>query len=233
MPLFKRSLAGPGYIILNGIRIINIITLISVIVASAVMLVKTFVVSKFFFFDGVSHIVTAFISLFLIITELPLFRNYIASNWPLLAPSSGFVTLGIMMIIVGVSILGNLNKKATSQESLGTHYWSIVIASGILSLILGVVNVFASYIFRSRKLGVTARMLRSHGAVAQQKVLSSRTSSTSRRRSFHLGRSDSLPLYHSKAETVAPKRNISAPLNCVSIEQPDLAHHPALNGGRI
>lgn len=234
MPFFKSSLAGPGYIILNAIRVINIITLISVIIASAVMLVKTFVVSKFFFFDGVSHVVTAFLGIFLIITETPLFRSYVAKNWPLLSPSSGFVTLGFMMIIVGVSILGNLNKQATSQESLGTHYWSIVIASGILSLILGVVNLFASYIFRSRKLGLTARMVRSHGAVAQQKALSSSASSSSRRRSFHLGRHDSLPIYNSNhTENFEPKRNISAPLTGVAIGQPDLAHHPAMTGGRI
>ncbi len=62
MPFFKKSLAGPGYVILNVIRVLNIMSLIAVIAASAVMLVKTFVVSKFFFFDAVSHVVTASIS---------------------------------------------------------------------------------------------------------------------------------------------------------------------------
>ena len=62
MSFIKRSLAGPGYIILNTIRVMNIIGLIAVIAASAVMLVKTFVISKFFFFDAVSHVVTAFLS---------------------------------------------------------------------------------------------------------------------------------------------------------------------------
>ena len=62
MPFFKRSLAGPGYVVLNVIRICNIICLLSVLAASFVMLVKTFVVSKFFFFDGVSHLITACIS---------------------------------------------------------------------------------------------------------------------------------------------------------------------------
>lgn len=77
------------------------------------------------------------------ITELPLFRRYIALNWPLLSPSSGFVTLGMLMIIVGVSILGNLNKQATSQGSLGTAFWRIVISSGVITCIFGVVNIFA------------------------------------------------------------------------------------------
>lgn len=46
MLLFNRSLAGPGFIILNTIRVMNIIALLAVIAASWVMLVKTFVVSK-------------------------------------------------------------------------------------------------------------------------------------------------------------------------------------------
>lgn len=62
MSFIKRSLAGPGYIVLNTIRALNIVGLIAVIAASSVMLVKTFVVSKFFFFDAVSHVFTAALS---------------------------------------------------------------------------------------------------------------------------------------------------------------------------
>ena len=47
------------------------------------------------------------------------------------------------MIVLGVSILGNLNKEATSEESLGLSFWQIVIASGILTSILGFVNIAA------------------------------------------------------------------------------------------
>jgi len=47
MSFFNRSLAGPGFIILNTIRVMNIIALLAVIAASWVMLVKTFVVSKY------------------------------------------------------------------------------------------------------------------------------------------------------------------------------------------
>lgn len=239
----KRSPGGPGYIILNAIRAMNIIGLLAVIAASSVMLVKTFVVSKFFFFDAITHVITAFLSLFLIITEFPLFRNYVARNWPLFSPSSGLVTLGVTMVVLGVSILGNLNKKATSQKSLGTSFWRIVISSGILVVILGVINIFASYIFRDSSRGITARQYRSHGAVADQKVVSSASSATSRRRSFHLGRADTLPSYRTETQHVAPHRNISAPVNdvspsqfskfdnqCNDIERPDLAHHPAMTG---
>ena len=62
MPFFKKSLAGPGYIVLNVIRVLNIIVLLACVAASFVMLVKTFVVSKFFFFDAVSHVITGILS---------------------------------------------------------------------------------------------------------------------------------------------------------------------------
>ena len=62
MPFFKRSLAGPGYVVHTVIRVMNIIALLSVVAASFVMLVKTFMVSKFFFFDGVSHLITGCVS---------------------------------------------------------------------------------------------------------------------------------------------------------------------------
>lgn len=62
MTLSSKSLAGPGYIILNGIRVMNIIGFLAVITASVVMLVKTSVSSKFFFFDAVGHVLTAITS---------------------------------------------------------------------------------------------------------------------------------------------------------------------------
>ena len=62
MVFFNRSVAGPGYVILNIIRVLNIIAFLTAIAARSVMLVKTFVVSKFFFFDGVSHVLTASLS---------------------------------------------------------------------------------------------------------------------------------------------------------------------------
>jgi len=78
---------------------------------------------------------------FLMTTEVGLFKGYFSKHWPLLSMKSGFVTLGIFMIVVGVSILGNLNKDATSQQSLGMSFWQIVICSGILTTIMGVTNI--------------------------------------------------------------------------------------------
>lgn len=165
----KKSLAGSGYIILNGIRALNIIGFLAVIAASVVMLVKTSIGTKFFFFDALSHVLTAITSMFLLASELSLFRGYYARNWPLLSPAHGFVTLALAMVVLGINMLGNLNKPATSQKSLGLAFWRIVIASGIIVFFMGWVNLIASYVFRDRKRGITARQVRAHGAVAELK----------------------------------------------------------------
>jgi hypothetical protein len=44
--LSAEHLAGPGYIILNVMRGLNIVALASVVASSIVMLVKTFIISK-------------------------------------------------------------------------------------------------------------------------------------------------------------------------------------------
>lgn len=82
-------------------------------------------------------------AVFLLVSELSLFRAFYARNWPLLSPAHGFVTLAIAMLVLGVDILGDLNKPSTSQEALGLAIWRVVIGSGILMVILGFLNLFA------------------------------------------------------------------------------------------
>ncbi|KAF1849602.1 uncharacterized protein K460DRAFT_399719 [Cucurbitaria berberidis CBS 394.84] len=158
-------LAGPGYIILNVLRGLNIIALASVVASSIVMLVKTFIVSKFFFFDATSHVITAIVGLFLIVSECSLFRGFFARNWPLLSPAHGFVTLGCAMMVIGLNMLGNMNKQATSQQSLSMPFWRLLVASGILSIVIGFFNVVASFVFRDKSRNITARRVRSRGAM--------------------------------------------------------------------
>lgn len=166
MHLSSKKLAGPGFIILNVIRAMNIIALLAVVAASVIMIVKTFTVSKFYFFDGATHATTVLASLFLVVSECSIFKNWFMRNWPVLSYEHGFSFLGLSMIVLGTNILGNLNKEATSQKSLGLAFWRIVISSGIVVLIMGFVNVATTYIFRDTRLGVTARQVRSKGAVA-------------------------------------------------------------------
>ena len=105
--------------------------------------------------------------------------------------------------------------------------------------------------FRQKALGITARQVRDHGAVAPQKVYVSPSPSRSNgRRSFHLGRSDTLPSYYTKNHSTSehePIRNISAPIGgnpqfdkarrnssappfINGVQRPDLAFHPAMQG---
>lgn len=58
MALSPKNLSGAGYIILNGIRVMNIIGFLAVVTASVVMLVKTSTATHLFFFDALSHVIT-------------------------------------------------------------------------------------------------------------------------------------------------------------------------------
>ncbi|RAH74635.1 uncharacterized protein BO66DRAFT_407980 [Aspergillus aculeatinus CBS 121060] len=231
MASLQESLAGPGYVILNAIRVINIIVFLDIIAASAVMLVKISLLTSFFFFEAVSRVATAGVSIFLIISELPILRAYFDRNWPLLGQESGFITLAIAMLVLGVGVLGDLNTKATSQESLGMPFWRLVLSAGILSMIMSVVNVAASFVFSDRDIGVSARHVRLYGAVAPQKVVSRAGS----QRSFQLSmkREESLPTYspQSSVRRHMSQRNstrfplkISSPLNPMNIS--DAASNP-------
>jgi hypothetical protein len=176
--LSAEHLAGPGYIILNVLRGLNLVALAAVVASSIVMLIKTFIISKFFFFDATSHVITAIAGLFLIVSECSLFRNFYARNWPLLSPAHGFVTLGCAMMVVGLNLLGNMNKEATSQKSLGMPFWRLLVASGILSFVIGLFNIIASFIFRDKSRNITARMVRSRGAMTLNEDLETQSQYT-------------------------------------------------------
>lgn len=81
--------------------------------------------------------------MFLIVSELSLFPSYFARTWPLLSPGHGFFALGLAMLALGVSLLGNLNKSAFSQSSLGMTYWRLLVAAGTVITILGIFNIAA------------------------------------------------------------------------------------------
>jgi hypothetical protein len=187
------KLAGVGYITLNIIRVLNTISLLLVAIASWVMLVMTVKTSNFFFFDGVSHFITSVVALFLIVSELNIWTNYFARNWPNLGPESGFVCLGLSMIILGFNILGNLNKGATSVANLGLPLWRVVIAAGILSSLIGLFNIIATYIFSNSKLNLTGRQVRGNGAntFPKSKDTFSMSSGSTRR-----SENTTLPSYH-------------------------------------
>ena len=110
--------------------------------------------------------VTVLIAFFLILSESSFFRGYFERNHPLLSFSHGFTFLGLALLALGSTTLGQLNESTTSSDAIGLGFWRIVIGSGILAIVFGVFNILASFIFRDRANGVTARQIRGKGAVA-------------------------------------------------------------------
>ncbi|KAI4629170.1 uncharacterized protein J4E87_003431 [Alternaria ethzedia] len=220
--LSAEHLAGPGYIILNVLRGLNIIALASVVASSVVMLVKTFIISKFFFFDATSHVITAIAGLFFIVSECSLFRNFYARNWPLLSPSHGFVTLGCAMMIVGLNMLGNMNKEATSQESLTLPFWRLLVASGILAIVIGFFNIVASFVFRDKSRRITARMVRSRGAMTLHEDAETQSQYDPKHKAFtitthHTGSTSSRSAFNNSPP---PMRTGTPPVDCGSPQVP-------------
>lgn len=159
-------LRGSGHLILNVFRACNIISLLAACVATWVMIIMSGLTNNFFFFETVSHFSTFIIAVFLICSELNLFKRYFARNWPVLSPYRGLTWLGIAMVFMGCHLLGNLNRRSVTPELMGGHFWRLIHAAGILCITFGFFNIIASFIFRDSNNGITARNIRADGAIA-------------------------------------------------------------------
>ncbi|CAF9908848.1 MAG: hypothetical protein GOMPHAMPRED_006335 [Gomphillus americanus] len=164
---------GVGYLILNILRVLNIISLLGAVAAAIVLLIKTFIVNGYFFFDSIIHVVIFVFSIFLLISEAPIFeriRIWYSNNFPLLSYQSGVATLGLFMVIDGSLVLSNLNNDYANSADYGRSFYSAVIAGGLLPFIVGILNIIASLLFRNRKQGITSRMIRKYGSVGAEKI---------------------------------------------------------------
>lgn len=160
-----KGLAGAGYVVLNGIRVLNIITLLTIAGASGVLLAKTFNIDGFGFFAALGHVMRIVFTIFLGLSELT-FRNYFIKNWPLFSPKHGFVMLGFSFLFLGINIFGELSHREARQEKLGMPFWQLTLAAGILAIIMAAFNLISSYVFRDSTNNITARQVRAHGAAA-------------------------------------------------------------------
>ena len=169
------TIKGTGYMVLNGLRALTLIGLAMTMASSWIMIILSGLGGRFDFFDTASHFFVFAVAVFLFISELNIrsFRGFFARNWPVLCPTHSLVWLGVAMVVMGCSIMGDLVKPAYSMENLGLAMWRLVLASGILSLTFGVFNVVASLIFNTSegegkiRRRITARMIRSHGDQAK------------------------------------------------------------------
>lgn len=171
--LFPWKISGLGYLVLNFLRILNVVSLFGVIAAAIVMLIKTFIVNGYFFFDSLTHVITIVFSIFLIISEVPSFervRSWYRINFPLLSYESGVAPVGLLMIIDGALVLGNLNNNSLSNDDFGRPFYSTIIAGGILPFISGILNIIASFVFSNKKMRITSRMVRKFGSSGAEKV---------------------------------------------------------------
>ena len=71
----------------------------------------------------------------------------------MLGQEHGFATLSLAMIVLGISVLGDLNNAARDQKAIGMPFWRIILSAGILAMIMGVVNL------------VSVRSFNKHGCV--------------------------------------------------------------------
>ncbi|KAK0706843.1 hypothetical protein B0T26DRAFT_476330 [Lasiosphaeria miniovina] len=157
---------GSGHLILNAIRALTIVTLGTVMVASWAMIVLSGITAHFDFFDMISHFFIFVICIFLVISELGLFKRFFEKNWPVLSPSHSLMWLGLAILIIGCQLLADLTKPAYTLGNLGLSMYRLVLASGILCLIFGISNILVSIIFRDGTRDITARQIRSHGNLA-------------------------------------------------------------------
>jgi len=157
---------GSGHLVLNALRALTIIGLGTVMVACWAMIVMSGITRHFDFFDTISHFFVFGIAIFLTISEVNLFTAYFVNNWPVLSPTHSLAWLGLALVIIGCSIMGDLVKPAYSQENLGLPIWRLVIASAILSITFGISNMLLSVIFRDGKNRITARQIRTDGNLA-------------------------------------------------------------------
>lgn len=162
----RSRLRGSGHLVLNVFRAFNIVGLVAVATASWVMIVMSGIKGSFFFFEAASHLFNSLIAGFLVVSELNLFKRYFATRWPVLSPYHGLTWLGVAMVVMGCHVLGNLNRRSVTPDALGGHFYRLILASGILSITFGVFNIISSFIFGDSANGITARNVRSDGAIA-------------------------------------------------------------------
>ncbi|EFQ32206.1 hypothetical protein CGRA01v4_00702 [Colletotrichum graminicola] len=163
------SLRGSGHMILNVFRAFNIIGLLAVSASAWVMIVMSILKGHFAFFVSASHFFTFSVAIFLIISELNVFRHYFERNWPTLSCEHGLSWLGIAMIVMGCQVLANSTNPAFSVETIGLPLWRLILASGILAITFGFFNVISSIVFCDRHNGINARNIRSDGTLASGK----------------------------------------------------------------
>ncbi|KAG9256658.1 uncharacterized protein F5Z01DRAFT_648853 [Emericellopsis atlantica] len=145
MNLFSGFAAsGILMIVLTIVRVCTIITLGSVMTSCWVLAIKIDMSKPWFFFDAASLVFMSGICLFLVLSELPFGKAFFMNHWPAFSARSSLGWLGLALVAIGCNILGKLNNSNVERKNIGGPWYSLVLASGILSLIMGVLNLIGT-----------------------------------------------------------------------------------------
>ncbi|KAJ9165197.1 hypothetical protein NKR19_g566 [Coniochaeta hoffmannii] len=210
---------GSGHLILNVLRALTIIGLVAIMGSSWAMIVLSGLTGKFFFFDTISHFFVFLFAVFLTITEVNLFQRYFSDNWPVFSVSHSLAWLGVLMIVLGCQVLGNLDKDKYSRENLTLPIWRLVLASGILAITFGFINIVASIIFRDGNQGITARHIRKDGSLATADNKATMYDNYSARDAYSRDGAHSQPAasYHQEREEVSAFRRATRMMNPMNL----------------
>ncbi|KAF4121669.1 hypothetical protein GMORB2_2077 [Geosmithia morbida] len=157
---------GVSMVILQVLRVCTIIVLGTAVVSFWALAVKINMTKAYFVFDAASLVFMSAVSLFLAISELPFGKRFFEQHWPAFSPRHGLGWLGFALVMVGCDILGKLNNPKMQADDLGMPWWRLVLASGILNLVFGLLNVVATFALHDWLGGQNVRVIRTIGAAS-------------------------------------------------------------------
>ncbi|KAI0479269.1 hypothetical protein GGR56DRAFT_370875 [Xylariaceae sp. FL0804] len=161
----KTDSRGHAYIILNVLRGINITVLLAVMISSAIMMIFAKLPNGFQFFDDVTHFFVICVAGLLIFCELGVWQKgleMIGTLGPVFANDGGFVWFGLTFFLLGCHLLGTLSSDVYTKKSVPKSVSQVIMASGVLAIAIGIINVIASFAFSSKQ--CDAHQMRSKGA---------------------------------------------------------------------
>ncbi|RDA90542.1 hypothetical protein CP533_5667 [Ophiocordyceps camponoti-saundersi (nom. inval.)] len=166
------SLRGAGMVVLQMMRACTVITLAAVAASCWIFIIMVDKERNYFVFECATHFFRFTLCLVLIVSEFPvikLVKGYFRRNWPVLSDQHGLVWLGIFMVLIGCDMFGNLNRSAYDADNLGPHYSQLILASSVLAIVFGGLNIICSFIWRDASDGITCRDVRSNGSLAERR----------------------------------------------------------------
>ena len=224
------SLRGIGMVVLQVLRTFTVITLAAVGASYWVLIIKVDKTRDYFVFECATHFFTSIACIILIISEFPFLesiRGYLRRTWPVLSDQHGVGWLGGAMVMIGCDMLGNLNRPAYDPDNLGPHFSKLVLASSVLALTFGVLNMLSAIVWRDGREGITSRDIRANGSLADRRETLPEYASTARSNSSlrnEKTRSKFASMFWKKEDGEKTRPHISGPIPAHQDVERDAQH---------